>query len=837
MKKNFNYMLHIGFLCTGFVLLCAALWKYHADMDVALGHYRAESHEQSAIVALRVQDTFRQMYEGMRTMARLPGVRSIDRYAKNFDGNARGAVQEIYNNLGSSVMMSEIYIVPLDLEPDQIDRVTKKLQTPITTFDQIILNKNADKKEEEESGVEEIEIYEYRLEKKQLAWFKQNFPAESLVGGLKYPAICGPEVITCDNSRYSPARPDDKDRSGLVYAVPFYAPDGKLKGSVTSILLTHALRDMLPDSNYVVRNVRYDYNAVPNKPGIWQTSDKWIAHSQPDPDLLYSETLRLPIQDNDGQWLLWAGQPNAVFYARNDVQAARQFAIGTSACVILLVFGMFSIAQIIHRNRAVEEAKKHSENLEILVSERTDALLHQAFHDPLTGLPNRAKVLHHLKLIAEKQQNGGKAVLFLDLDNFKFINDSLGHKAGDELLIAASQRLQKCVRPEDMVARLGGDEFLIVMQAVPQVEAAIQVAQRVLDCMKVGVALCGGEGFTSASVGIAYTVAASFDPDILVRDADTAMYQAKLNGKSAYALFEAGMNDRMTERVEMEVGLRLALEQQQFCVHYQPLIDLKTGRLTGAEALVRWQHPVKGLIAPGKFIPIAEDTGLIAPLGYWVLEQACRQALIWMETYSDHGVFTMNVNLSGKQLQKPDVVERVRAILKKTGLPAEYLKLEITESVMMEDVELAVTKLKALKALGVKLALDDFGTGYSSMASLSSFPLDTVKIDRAFVNHLTTDADAASVIAAIIMLAKSLDIDVTGEGIETPEQVTSLQGLGCDIGQGFFFGRPQTAEALEERMTGKGSLVISNMESDKMLIERLLSGMSETAPESLPGAA
>lgn len=470
-----------------------------------------------------------------------------------------------------------------------------------------------------------------------------------------------------------------------------------------------------------------------------------------------------------------------------------------------------------------EALRLQNENLESSIMERTEALLYQAFHDSLTGLPNRAQVLYHLQQLAETRKVGGKAVLFLDLDNFKFINDSLGHGAGDELLIAVSERLGKCVRPDDVVARLGGDEFLIVLDSIENAEAAIQVAERVLEIMNTGFSLTAGEGFTSASIGIAYSDSPLIDPEILIRDADTAMYHAKSNGKAAYALFETGMNDRLTERVAMEVGLRLALEQEEFCVHYQPLVDLKTGHLLGVEALVRWQHPELGLIPPGKFIPVAEEIGLIVPIGYWVLEEACRQAMIWKLAYPDHVTFITNVNLSGKQLQKPDVVERIQEILERTGLPPGELKIEITESVMMEDVEGARAKLTQLRSMGVKLALDDFGTGYSSMASLSTFPLNTVKIDQAFINRLNTHPDAESVVAAIIMLAKSLNMDVTGEGIENAEQVMRLQGLGCDIGQGYFFDRPLQAGALEDRMNKTESSFIKDYtEADKALIERLL---------------
>ena len=487
---------------------------------------------------------------------------------------------------------------------------------------------------------------------------------------------------------------------------------------------------------------------------------------------------------------LWAGQPDALFWDGSDARSARRFAVlGYSASLLLVVFlGMIVFLlernqqAVEDKNRKLEElviertaslresqsALRHqNENLEALVAARTAELTHQAFHDPLTGLPNRAQALVHLEKIAAKKADGGKAVIFLDLDNFKFINDSLGHGAGDDLLVAVTERLRKCARPADLIARLGGDEFLMVLDDLTDAAEAVEVAERALEAMRSGFSLRAGEGFTSVSIGIAYTETAAVEPDTLIRDADTAMYHTKANGKAAYTLFEPGMNDRMTERVAMEVGLHLALEQQQFCVHYQPLVDLATGHLQGVEELVRWQHPQKGLISPGKFIPIAEETGIIVPLGYWVMEEACRQAALWKRDNPGHGAFTISVNLSGKQLQKPDVVERVKAILEDTGLAANCLKIEITESVMMADTEAAIAKLTALRALGVKLALDDFGTGYSSMASLSSFPLDTVKIDRAFIERMTDHADAETVIAAIIMLAKSMNMDVTEEGIET----------------------------------------------------------------------
>ena len=417
----------------------------------------------------------------------------------------------------------------------------------------------------------------------------------------------------------------------------------------------------------------------------------------------------------------------------------------------------------------------------------------------------------------------GLAVLFLDLDNFKFVNDSMGHEAGDTLLKTIAARLQAAARDQDMVARLGGDEFTLLLEGLHSPQEALQVAQRIVIQLQHPVRLGTNEVFVSASLGVAYCTEGKEEAESLLRNADTAMYEAKIRGKSGYVLFEPSMSAQVVERMEVETGLRLAVERNELRVHYQPLIDLELGRMNGVEALVRWEHPTKGLVPPGKFIAIAEETGLIVPIGYWVLEEACRQMRTWKETYPKYGSFTINVNLSGKQLQRPDVVERVQAILTKTALPPNALKLEITESVMMTDVEATVEKLMQLKALGVRLAMDDFGTGYSSMASLNLFPLDTIKIDRSFINRLTEHEEARSIVAAIIMLAKSLHLNVTGEGIETDDQKDYLQGLGCEVGQGYYFAKPLSAEALEESIkAGSRSFLAAHTRLDKETIEQML---------------
>lgn len=438
--------------------------------------------------------------------------------------------------------------------------------------------------------------------------------------------------------------------------------------------------------------------------------------------------------------------------------------------------------------------REYDLNLERTVHERTREMEHHAHHDALTGLPNRNLFLECIESArkALPLPRGGIAAFFIDLDNFKLINDSLGHSAGDALLIEIALRLIDSVRPGDLVARLGGDEFTVLLEGVDVLEAE-DVAERILRNLRTSFNLEGHEVFSNASIGIVYTDDAEMSAEDLLKRADTAMYRAKSNGKSNYVFYEDSMNDRVVERLQLENGMRKALECGELFVHYQPLIDLQTDTLTGAEALARWMHPTKGLVPPGRFIPIAEETGLIVPIGYWIMEEACRQTVRW-KAERDLGPFCISVNLSGKQLQRDDVVERVVGILDRTGLEPASLKLEITESVLMKNQEDVIAKMRRLKDLGLRLALDDFGTGYSSLSTLSAFPIDTLKIDQTFVSRLATEEQAKSVVEAIMGLSRSMKMDVTSEGVETDFQRHIIQGFGCQTGQGYLFDRPLDAD-------------------------------------------
>jgi diguanylate cyclase (GGDEF)-like protein/PAS domain S-box-containing protein len=425
-----------------------------------------------------------------------------------------------------------------------------------------------------------------------------------------------------------------------------------------------------------------------------------------------------------------------------------------------------------------------------------DRLAYQAHHDPLTGLPNRVLFVEFLTLALARapRRKTTSAVLFLDLDRFKVVNDSLGHDAGDELMVKLSTRLCDAVRPGDTVARFGGDEFTILCDDLSPEDAqhqAIDVAERLLEVIEAPIQLNGDDQHLSASIGIAL-VGPGDSPETLLRDADAAMYQAKVGGKGRYELFDEEMRSSARSRLETENALHRAIERDELRIYFQPIVELAGGTCSGAEALVRWQHPDRGLVAPDAFIDLAEETGLIVPLGAWVLEGACRQLMEWRASGTVSPTFTMAVNLSARQLAQPDLVAQVAAALERTGAPPECVCLEITESVLMGET--TIEGIDALRALGVNLSIDDFGTGYSSLGYLRRFPVDSVKVDRSFVDGLGTESEDSAIVAAVVSLGHALGLSVVAEGVETERQLEDLRALGCDRAQGFLFSAPQPAD-------------------------------------------
>ncbi|HEY9804528.1 MAG TPA: EAL domain-containing protein [Leptolyngbyaceae cyanobacterium] len=421
-------------------------------------------------------------------------------------------------------------------------------------------------------------------------------------------------------------------------------------------------------------------------------------------------------------------------------------------------------------------------------------LRRNAFYDGLTGLPNRALFMEHLKQAiqqAKRQKDYLFAVLFLDLDRFKVINDSLGHLEGDRFLITIADRLTACIRSIDIAARLGGDEFTILLEGIEEVADAIKVAERIQQELKTPLNLNGHQVFTSASIGITLSSTVDYDqPEQVLRDADTAMYQAKVQGKSRYALFNPDMYASALARLQLEADLRRAIECQEFQVYYQPIVSLSNGRLLGFEALLRWQHPERGLVSPGDFVPLAEETGLIIELGYWVLFEACRQMQAWLCSYPEYSLEKMSVNLSAKQFCQPNLIEQIQHILDFTGLNPHKLALEITETVIVENGDEAIAILLKLRELGIEILIDDFGTGYSSLGRLSSFPISVLKIDRSFVDPMTTNKRNLDIIEVIVALADKLGMSAIAEGVETPEQLAILKSLHCQSVQGYFFSKP-----------------------------------------------
>ncbi len=416
-------------------------------------------------------------------------------------------------------------------------------------------------------------------------------------------------------------------------------------------------------------------------------------------------------------------------------------------------------------------------------------LVHQAFHDALTGLPNRA--LFHDRLgqaLARARRDGWPcAVLFLDLDRFKDVNDTLGHDAGDRLLVAVATRLRGGLRDGDTLARLGGDEFVVLLEDVADVGDATRTVTRLLAALTPPLALDGREYRLTASVGIALGRVDHARPEEVVRDADIALYRAKEGGRAGYAVFDPAMQAALVARLDLERDLRQALERGEFLLHYQPIVDLRTGRMIRAKVLARWQHPTRGLVPPGDFIPLAEETGLIAPLGRWVLGEACRQAAAWAAAGTPVAIA---VNLTTREFQHPGLAREVAAALATTGLAARWLGLEITESLAMRDMAATIATLAALGALGVPVAIDDFGTGYSSLAYLKRLPVGALKIDKAFVDGLGTDEEDTAIVATIVTLAHALGLRVVAEGVETAAQADQLLQLGCDLAQGYHFARP-----------------------------------------------
>ena len=498
----------------------------------------------------------------------------------------------------------------------------------------------------------------------------------------------------------------------------------------------------------------------------------------------------MPIREREGSPV------KAVFEVYTDVtplvekmrKSQTRIIAGVSVALMLLYVFLFLIIRRADRILASQEAER---------KRNEDRIRHQAYHDTLTGLPNRNSFNERIAEAIGRARRHGKngALLFLDLDRFKLINDSLGHDAGDQLLRVVALRIQKSLRETDLAFRLSGDEFTAILEDLDRVECAALAARRILEAMATPVALANCEVIVNMSIGITTFSGKEEDVEALVKEADSAMYRAKEIGHNQFVFYTQEMNTLAFEQLAMETDLQRALQNNEFLLHYQPKIDTTTRRLTSVEALLRWQHPQKGIVPPNAFIPLLEDTGMINAVGEWVLMEATRQAQAWIA--AGLPPTRMSVNISGKQFRHPTLIDTVRRALAESGLPPAYLELELTESMFIENTARSIETMHTLKALGVSLSIDDFGSGYSSLAYLKQFPVDYLKIDRSFIRELTTNHKDAAITAAISALAHSLGLKLVAEGVEDQAQVEFLEGQGCHELQGFLFSRPVSAQELE----------------------------------------
>ncbi|MBE0425996.1 MAG: EAL domain-containing protein [Nitrospirae bacterium] len=446
-----------------------------------------------------------------------------------------------------------------------------------------------------------------------------------------------------------------------------------------------------------------------------------------------------------------------------------------------------------------------------------EKLIQNAFYDTLTGLPNRALFIDRLQMsFAHRKRHKDYlfAVLFLDLDRFKNINDSFGHIIGDELLILVGERLKSLVRPDDTIARFGGDEFVMLIEDIKEVGDATQIAERINRELVEPFHLKHHKLYINVTIGITVSNPEYQQPEEILRDADTAMYNAKLRGKACYLIFDKNMHINAMELLELEIDLRHALERKEFLVYYQPIISLESRDIIGFEALVRWNHPKRGILLPMEFIPLAEETGLIVSLSLWIISEACQQILIWQEQFPSDSPLIMSVNVSAKHLAHKDFISQIKNILKETGVDPNHLAFEITENNILENSEYIVSLMSQLRALNIKINIDDFGTGYSSLSYLSQLPIHTLKIDKSFIDRISRNGNDAEIVQSIINMAHNMKINVVAEGVEKAEQMRKLEGLQCQYAQGFFFSYPVNSNEAEKLLANK------NIHDNKLITKR-----------------
>jgi diguanylate cyclase (GGDEF)-like protein len=534
-------------------------------------HFIEASRNEAGIAVRRVHNALQEIYENLRTLTSLPSIRKVDRHGTNLGEDGRQTIQQVYNNLASNVSVSEVYIVPADLDPERIDPATGKPEEPILMFDELIVNAGTRAAQTQgqkiaatlsDDAPPEDEIYEYRQFRDQFTWLKQNYPDTNSINGLDVPMISGPEVITCDNTTYIYTR-NDADRMGVLFSVPFYGPDNQLKGSVTAIIRSNSLRQLLPKENFALINTGYGYATHASEQGQERASAKWVSEGKVDPNLIYSEILPVTFVDPKSTWLLWVGYPDTAFYNGSDYQSVRALEYVRYAVVAILSLAAMGFWALILRNMKL--AHGMSATLERRVAERTAEIRYMATHDALTGLPNRTLLREKMADALAGVEHGEKiAVLWLDLDHFKSVNDTLGHAVGDTLLKLVTARLKRCVREGDVVARVGGDEFVILQHGLDKPDQAGALARRIIDKLSEPFDIDDHQVVIGASIGIAFSPADGIECELLLRNADMALYRAKGDGRGTCRFFAPAMDAELQERRSLELDLRRALAAKEF---------------------------------------------------------------------------------------------------------------------------------------------------------------------------------------------------------------------------------------------------------------------------------
>jgi diguanylate cyclase (GGDEF)-like protein len=768
------------------LLVMLVMAEVERRKERAVINYAQSSAEEARLAVQGVNRLFHEVYQDLRTLAALPGVRAVDRHGKLLVRDSRETFQQIYNNLASAVDVSEVYLIPRDFDPERTDPATGKPEEPIVMFDELIVDSASRAKPEEREMLvadahEEIEIHEYREFAQQVRWMAQHYPRRETIEGMNVPFIGSKSLVTCDNRHFMHTGLD-ADRSGVLLSVPFYGPDGNLKGLVAAVVLNRALAASLPARNAVLLNKVYGFLVHANMADV-EGSRVFFENGTADPALKFSASFDLDIADARGTWSVWVGRPNSDFFESYEARAVRTFMyIGLA---VIAVLSSLAAAIWVNFQRSQRTSSRLAHDLEEKVRQRTEDITRLAMTDSLTSLPNRAMMQQHLEHLSQPSLAcAGYAVLCIDLDRLKLINDTLGHRAGDTYLMTMADRMREAADGCGMVARWGGDEFIITVEGRRACDNLTQVAQNI--CQALGKPIQLGDHFMvpSGSIGIAQAPSDGTDGTVLLARADRALYRAKAAGRGRVMHFDAALDERHTDRAQLELDMRHAVEHREFVVHYQPVVSAASAELVGFEALVRWNHPIRGLLPPGEFITIAEETGLIADIGELVLSQACQDALTWPDS------FGLAVNLSPVQVYNPNLCTRVAAILSATGLPPRRLELEITESVFLTQAVGVIERIVQLRAMGIRFALDDFGTGYCSIGYLNKVAVDRIKIDRSFVADLSSTETALPIIKAVAQLASGLNMQVTAEGVETHEQAEKLQALGISHLQGYHFGKP-----------------------------------------------